>query len=508
MMTGVLSRNADMVTRVTNMSSHRIGMLYLITCTVYALLGLASAVAIQLDMLIPTTQLLGTLWFGKLLTGHGMLMMFFVLLPLFPGVFGFLVLPAAVGATRPMTSKTGFVGWLCHLCGGALVASLLMRNTYDSGWAMMMPVGGTSVSYMLLIVGLVLAVMATLLPSIFIARTVLSRKTRSLPISQLPLFAWFLLLGSIVQILVSPIRLFTLLSLLGSYTWDWSWSNLATPEGIAHYQQAFWLYAGPASVGMILPAIGIIFEVLIANSRSLTNSRTAIVGSGIGILMLSLVSWSQHLVAAPDGELPVLVGTLFGLLMAIPASFILLVWIRQLALLNRPVPAATLFAVCGIISGLLTGAVGFALAIPALAVYLHNTYFTVAHLHLAMVGTLGSAIFAGVFHFWPSWCATSYSSFTARLSAIGMFVGIGLAFLPMAILGAEGLPRALYVYPPAFRLLHTLSTVGTFILVSSILAAVVCLAWGLRRHAASALALPSRVGEFQYMPTPAKLERK
>ncbi|MFZ1683040.1 MAG: cbb3-type cytochrome c oxidase subunit I [Candidatus Zixiibacteriota bacterium] len=485
---------------VVSTASGRIGVLYLITCALYAVLGLAAAVSMQLDMLSPTAQLTGTLWFGKLLTGHGMIMVFLVLLPFFPGVFGHLALPSAVGAPRSSLSRIGYFGWLSHVGAGALIVSSLLLNAYDAGWVMMMPVAGYSIPFVLLVLGLLLAELATLLPSIAALQTVFSRQSRTVAFSQLPLFAWFLLLGTIVQIVVAPVRLYTLTAVLGGHLWGWSSMSLLTPEGIALYQKSFWLFAGPATLGLILPAIGLLFEVVIAHTRAYIHRRTAVVASGIAILILALASWSQHLTATADGELSQLLGSFFGLLMILPANYLLLEFIRLLARLERPLSAAILFVISSIVCGLFAGVAGAALALPAMAIHLHNTYFTVAHLHLALAGVIGGAIFAGLFHFWPGWWQTSFSERMARTGALAMLTGLCLAFLPMALLGTQGLPRALYIYPTQFQILHTVSSIGTFVLAASLLLTLFTLMWSLvRRSKTKQNEIPSS-GEFVYAP--------
>jgi cytochrome c oxidase subunit 1 len=429
-----------------------------------------------------------------------MIMVFLVLLPIFPGVFGHLVLPSAVGALGSPSSRLGYFGWVSHVGAGALIMSSLLLNAYDAGWVMMMPVAGFSMPFVLLVVGLLLAELATLLPSIAAIRMVFSRQSRTIVLSQLPLFAWFLMLGAFVQIVVAPVRLYTLTALLGGHLWGWSSLSLLTPEGIALYQKSFWLFAGPATLGLILPAIGLLFEVVIACTRLNVHRRTAVVASGIAILILAMASWSQHLTATADGEFSQLLGSFFGLLMILPASYLLLELVRLLARLERPLSAVMLFVVSSVVCGLFAGVAGAALALPAMAVHLHNTYFTVAHLHLALAGVLGGAIFAGLFHVWPDWWQTSLSGRLARISALAMLTGLCLAFLPMALLGAQGLPRALYIYPTQFQLLHTVSSIGTLVLAASLLLTLFTLLWSLaRRSKTKQNEIPSS-GEFVYAP--------
>lgn len=490
-------RAQHVVTSFLQGDSHLIGKLYLLTSMLFAAVAVAAALLIQFDMLTPVSQVTGAVWYGKLLTGHGMLMIFLVVLPLFPGLFGQLVLPASVGVRAPLRSRLGLIGWCCHLLGGSLVIGSLLAGAYDSGWVMMMPVAGYSVPFITLIAGLMFAALATLLPSIEVVRMTLSKKIRAVQISQLPLFGWFLMLGSFAHVLVTPIRLLTLFGVLGGHLWGWNYFALTDPDGIARYQVAFWLYAGPATVSLVLYAIGIGFEVLVARTGSNVSSRTALFVSGVGLLVLAIASWPQHLTASSEGELYTIIGSFFGLLMTVCAAYILFQMFRLLVRVARPYTGVDLFLISSLVCGLLSGAAGAALAFPALAMHLHNTYFTVAHLHLALAGVIGGAICGGLFHFWPQWWNCTLSDRSVRLTASCMLVGICLSFLPMIALGAYGLPRSLYVYPDGYRLLHAISSFGSLLLVASMLHAAFTLLLGIRRKAES-LNTAETGGEFSY----------
>lgn len=480
-------------------NSRRIGLLYLVNCALIALIGIAAALLIQIDMFSPTDQLVGSQWFGKLLTGHGMVMVFLLLIPFFTGVFGQLVLPSAIGRSDLAMRGVSFIGWLCHLSGSLLVILSLLMGAYDTGWTMMIPAAGHSPQFILLLIGLTLAALSVLLPSIAIAYSVLSRRVRTQPLARLPLFAWFLLFGAVTQILVTPVRLITLLILLGGQLWGWSYFSLSDPAGIARYQQMSWLYAGPATLGLILPAIGILFEILAARTSAFVRSRTVLVGSGLALTLLGIGSWSQHLVGAADKELMVSIGSMLGLMMIPPAALILYHWSRAIARLRFPFSTPDIFVLVVTVLFVMTGLAGASLAIPAVGIQLHNTYFSIAHLHIALAGAICGAILAGLFHFWPRWWQSTFSDRLGKLSGIGMLAGICLAFLPWTILGANGLPSSLHVYPEEYQILHAISSGGSILLVLSLLTALVILfASAIRRQGTVAESIDDSGGEFSY----------
>lgn len=488
----------SLLLQVRDLLTRRVGVLYLITITFYLLVGLAAALAMQLDLWTPSVQLLGPDWFGKVLTGHGMLMVFLVLLPLFPGVFGHLVLPASLGRQQLPMPLTSASGWMCHFVGGILVLLALLLGGYEAGWVMMMPVAGISMKYVLLLIGLILAALSVLLPSLVIVRAVLWGRAGALTLSRLPLIGWFVLFGSIVQILVTPVRLYTLVGLVGNHLWGWSIFTLGNPDSLAAYQKQFWLYAGPATAALILPALGLLFETLAARTKGVAAHRTLIVGSGFVLMLLGLLSWSQHLISTAGGELVTTLGAFFGILMIVPAA-ILVAQLARLALrAGGPSGAVDWFVLLSIVSSALAGLAGGALALPALSVYLHNTYFTAAHLHLAAVGTLGGAILAGLYHFWPHWWQARIPERIAKWSAVGMLVGVTATFLPMLALGAQGSPRSLYLYPEPFRMLHQVSTLGTVVLIAALMVAIFALFVSAVRRDTFVAEPDPPAGEFSY----------
>ena len=480
-----------------DLNSRQIGVLYLVNCALFFVLGVVAALLIQLDMFTPSSQLTDARWYGTILTGHGMLMVFLVLLPLFPGVFGHLVFPSSVGARDLAMRRTSILGWFCHLSGGLMVIVALLLGAYDNGWTMMMPSAGLSPHYLVLLGGLALSALAVFLPCLAMARTLLSKRFRTVRLPQLPLFAWFLLFGALVQLLVTPIRLVTLAVMFGGQVWGWTFFSLTDADGIMRYQQAFWLYAGPATLSLILPAIGVTFEILAARTGRPIESRTTLIGAGLALTLLGVASWSQHLAGAADKELLISIGSMLGLLMVPPAALILLHWVRSIAQLRPPFTAPDAFVLVVTLCFAMTGLAGATLAIPAVGIHLHNTYFTVAHLHLAFVGSILGAILAGFFHFWPQWWRSSYSRRLGKLSAIGMLAGICLTFLPMTILGAHGLPQSLHVYPEEYQLLHTVSSIGSLLLVISLITTVAVLIWSAVRRPDSMAPLENN-GEFSY----------
>ncbi len=488
--------------RILEFESRRIGFLYLISCAVFLLVGACAALALQIDMFSTATRFLNPELFGKLLTEHGMAMIFVVLLPLIPGTLGNLVIPAALGTKNLAMPRLNLAGWYCHFVGGILVLVSIEMGAYTSGWTMLQPPAVSVMLFGSLIVGLFLCAASVFILALCIMRTTLSRKHRKITYKQFPLIAWFFLFWGLVQILVTPVRLVTLVLTLVAQNTAGSYLSLLEAAGIVRYQQLFWLYAGPATLATLLPAIGITYEVLSAQIRSKLPSRTMLVATGGGLSLLIMMSWGQHLVTAADQEKLAAVGSLFAALTAVPLLLIVTSWLGMIVRVRNvlTVPLAFVWLqLAAMVFAILTTCVK---AIPALGVYLHNSYFTVAQLHLVLLGTVFTSFLAGLFHWLPVVTNREYKIHFGYLVAGGFAIGSMATFLPMFLLGTKGSPKGLQDYPAQFQSLHLVSSIGAVILFSSLLFGMVIAVWSYFRGTPKSAneKFETIGGEFSYAP--------
>lgn len=482
--------------------SRRIGFLYLASCGAFMLVGACAALALQYDMLSNSTRFLNADMFGRLLTQHGMAMVFIVLLPLIPGTLGNVVLPTALGTKNLAMPLLNLFGWFCHLVGGALVIATLEMGAYTSGWTMLMPPTVPASLFGALIAGLALCAGSTLILAVCILRTIMSRRHRSIAAKQFPLLVWFFLMWAVVYVLITPVRLVTLALALTSYNNPQSYLSLLDASGIVRYQLMFWLYAGPATLATLLPAIGITYEVLSAHIRSKSTLRTMFVATGVGLSTLILLSWGQHLVAAPEQERLAAVGSLFAALTAVPLLLTVISWLGMI-IQARPlltVPLAFVWMqIVALTSAALTTCV---MAIPALGVYLHNSYFTVAQLHLVLLGTVLTSFLSGLYHWLPVVTNRELKRRLGYSVAAGFSVGSMMTFLPMFLLGTQGSPKGLQDYPAQFQSLHLVSSIGAIVLFGSLLFGMGLAVWShFRGTPNSAEERSAEIGgEFSYSP--------
>ena len=481
--------------------SRRIGFLYLISCGAFLLAGSACALAIQFDLSKLSSSFLDTEQFGKAITQHGMVMVFVFLLPLLAGTLGNFALPAALGVRNLAMSRFNLFGWFCHVTGGILVIASVELGSYTSGWTMLMPPTVPKLLFGSLIAGLALCACSVLILSVCIASSILSRRRRAIDLNRLPLFVWFFLFWAIINVLVAPVRLVTLALTLAARNDASSYLSLLDPAGIVRYQQLFWLYAGTAILAALLPAIGTTFEILSAQTRFLFASRTKLVVAGVGLSLLIMLSWGQNLITAADQEKLAAAGSLFAALTTVPLLLIVVSWLSMMFASRRFLTVPLAFVWIQLAAMTTASLTTLALAIPALGMYLHNSYFTVAQLHLLLLGTVLTSFLAGLFHWLPTLTNRAYSHSLGYLAAAGVMLGSVTSFAPQFILGMLGSPKGLHSYPDQFQRLHLLSSIGAMVLVASLLLGVAVAVWSrFRGEPSSAIHRHDAVGgEFSYL---------
>ncbi len=480
-----------------NLNARQLGFLNLITVSTFFVCGLTSILAIQLDMLSPVSRLLNASLFGKMLTEHGLVMVYLVLVPLFPGVFGFLVLPASVGAADLAMRRTNIVAWLLLALGGTIVVVTVFLGAYGTGVKMVIPPDSHSSAFQMLLVGLAMVAISVLLNSMSILRTLLSSKYRSVKFRQLPLFAWYFLLGSAIMVLIAPIRIISLLQPILQRLVNWNWGTAITGPGTVGYDQVAWLYLGPAIFAIGLFAIGIAFEVLASNSTRRFSSRTYLVVAGSILAFISIIYPMMSFLTGSDVNFKVSVEAFLKLFTIIPMFLIFRTLVNQLTGIGQLWRTPVLLVFASLLFGVIAGALGAIMALPSLGQMLGGTYFSVAMIHIAGGGCVAMIIAAGIAYWWDSWIGRILPKGPVVATLLVSASGLVLTTVPMILLGTKGLPRAMQDYSPSFETLHSISTIGSFVMVASLVVGVIILLQSLRRRRQIGQNSPL-CGEFAY----------
>jgi cytochrome c oxidase subunit I len=483
-----LHRNSGLPWKGIPLSDSRcVGLLYLLGVTLFFLVGMAMAVLMRLELATPGEALFSDSIYGRLLTAHGLFMVFFVVLPAIPGVLGNLLLPRLSGTEGSALPGLSLAGGVLFLAGGLLLTTALLKGGVEATWMLLPPFASRGGAGALLTLGAVaLAGISLLLNALNLMTSILRRRPPGGSWFELPPFFWSLAIGSLALLMATPMLLALLLllgveSVLGLAVFD------PTRGGDPQlYRRLFWLFARPAAYAAILPALGVVSEIVSAYSGGRLRGSRGLPAAMAAIVVFGFLGAGVHSLTAGQPAASGLVAALAGFLSLIPFVGILYLWTRALVGARLRLDPALVYG--GVFIALLAvgGLTGLVLALGGVNPHLHATLFVTGHLHYVLGGGVLAAYLGGIHHWWIDFTGRRYPEELGAAGGLLFFAGINLTFLPQFALGMAGLPRRLAVYPEEFGLQHILSTAGMTFLVLGLLLPLLYFAWSLRFGRAAA----------------------
>ncbi len=444
----------------------RIGLLYLFGVSVFFLLGGIFALLIRLELMTPKGDLVQPDMYNRLFTMHGVMMVFFFLIPAIPGILGNFLIPIQIGAKDLAFPKLNLLSWYIFMLGGTMTLGAIIAGGVDTGWTFYTPFSSTYSTTHVLPVGLGVFVngFSGILTGLNFIVTIHRMRAPGMSWFRLPLFVWGHYATSLIQVLATPVLAITLVLLVLERTFHLGVFDPTKGGDPVLFQHLFWFYSHPAVYIMILPSMAVISELIAAFSRKRIFGYHFVAFASIGIAVLGFLVWGHHMFVSSQS---VYAGTIFSLLtmlVAIPSAVKVFNWAMTLyqgsVVLTTPMLYALgfigLFTIGGL-TGVFLGTLGF-------DVHVHDTYFVVAHFHYVMVGGTIMGYLGGLHFWWPKITGRLYSEFWGRLSALLVFVGFNLTFFPQFLLGYMGMPRRYHAYPAEWQVLNVLSTAGASVL--------------------------------------------
>jgi cytochrome c oxidase subunit 1 len=459
----------------------RIALLFFVSITFFFFIGGFAATLIRLHLINPAGTLLQPDMYNRMFTMHGVVMVWFFLIPSIPTTLGNFFIPLMIGARDLAFPRVNLLSWYLFNTSGLVLLYCLFVGGVDTGWTFYTPYSTLFANGHVMAAAAAVFIngFSSIITGLNFIVTVHRLRAPGMTWMRLPLFVWAIYAVSLVMMLATPVLAMTL-ALIGLERW--MGVGVFDPSlggDPLLFQHMFWFYSHPAVYIMILPAMGVVSELVATYARRPVFGYHGMAYALMAIALISFFVWAHHMFVAGISVFSAIVFSLLTFFVAVPSAIKVFNWTATLHRGSISFDAPMLYAL-GFI-GLFTigGLTGLMVATLAIDVHVHDTYFVIAHFHYIMVGGTVSAFFGGLHYWWPKMTGRLYPEMWARVAAIVTFLGFNLTFFPQFILGYLGNPRRYYTYPPEFQVWHVLSSAGASILAVAYTLPLFYLGWSL-----------------------------
>jgi cytochrome c oxidase subunit 1 len=459
----------------------RIAVLYFGTITFFFFIGGGAAALLRYNLIVPQGMIGSAETYNRLFTLHGVVMVWFFLVPAVPVTLGNFLVPLMLGARDLAFPKLNLLSWYLFVAAGLVVLYALFAGGVDTGWTFYTPLTSTYTNGHVVptVVAIIIAGFSSIATGLNFIVTIHRLRAPGMTWYKMPVFLWSLYATSVILVLGTPVLAMTLLLLAFERIFHIGVFDPALGGDPLLFQHLFWFYSHPAVYIMILPGFGVISEIVPAFARKRLFGYKFVVWASMAIAVISFFVWGHHMFVAGTSLYSALVFSILSFMVAVPSAIKVFNWIGTMHKGFIRFDAPMLYAI-GFIGLFTTGGLtGLFVAALAADVHLTQTYFVVAHFHYVMVGGMVSAYFAGLHFWWPKITGRMYPEMWGRAGAVIIFIGFNLTFFPQFILGYLGMPRRYHSYPPEFEVLNVLSSAGATILAMAYLLPLGYLTWSL-----------------------------
>ncbi len=449
----------------------RIGIMYLVAIAIFFFAAAFLGVLMRLELIAPGRTIMDAQTYNTLFTLHGVTMIFLFIIPSIPAVFGNFFLPIQIGAKDVAFPRLNLLSFYIYIIGAALVlTSLFIKGgPIDTGWTFYMPYSlRTTTNVSLPLFAAFILGFSSILTGLNFVTTVHRMRAPGMGFFKMPLFVWSTYATAWIQIIATPVIGITILLVILERLFGVGIFDPALGGDPILFQHLFWIYSHPAVYIMVLPAMGVVSEIIPTFARRTIFGYRAIAMSSLAIAFIGYLVWAHHMFVTGISEVAAMVFSFLTFLVALPSAIKVFNWIATMYKGSIDPQPPFLWVMNFIVLFTIGGLTGLVLGTLVTDVHLHDTYFVVAHFHYVMFGGTGSIFFGSLYYWFPKMFGKMYNTKLARIAAGIFFVAFNTLYFPMFLLGYEGMPRRYFDYLPQFTTLHQISTVGSWLMFITI----------------------------------------
>ncbi len=459
----------------------RIALLYLATITAFFVVGAIAAGLVRLSLVVPNGQIFTNDTYNKLFTVHGVVMVWFFLIPSIPTTFGNFLIPLMIGAKDLAFPRLNLASWYIFMGGALFTVADLVVGGVDTGWTFYAPLSTTfSNTYVVpALIGVIIVGFSSILTGLNFVVTIHTLRAPGMTWFRMPIFVWTHYAVSLIFLLGTPVITITLILLVMERSFGIGIFDPQLGGDPVLFEHLFWFYSHPAVYIMVLPGMGVISEIVPAFAQKKLFGYRFVAYASIGLASITFFVWGHHMFVNGESNLAALVFSILSFAVAVPSAVKVYNWTATMYKGSIRLQTPMLYAMGYIGLFVIGGLTGLFLATLSVNEHVHGTYFVVAHFHYIMVGGTMLAFLGGLHFWWPKFTGRMYPEAWGRVSALFIFVGFNVTFFPQFLLGYLGMPRRYHDYPPEFQLLNILSSAGATILAAGYIFPMVYLIWSL-----------------------------
>jgi cytochrome c oxidase subunit 1 len=460
-----LSKPTGILSWMFTLDHKRIGVMYLVSILIAFFGGGVAALLVRTELLAPGETMMSADAYNQAFTLHGAIMIFLFIIPGIPAALGNFALPLMLGAKDVAFPRLNLLSYYLWVTGALFALISLSTGGVDTGWTFYTPYSTTtSTSVVAMTTGAFILGFSSIFTGLNFIVTIHKLRPKGMGWFDMPLFLWSLYATAVIQVLATPVLGITLALLIAERLMGIGIFDPALGGDPVLFQHFFWFYSHPAVYIMILPAMGVISELISVFSRKHIFGYKFIAWSSVAIALFGFLVWGHHLFTSGQSPLMSMIFSALTFSVSIPTAIKVWNWLATMYKGSIRLDTPMLYALSFLILFTVGGLTGLFLGMLSVDVHLHDTYFVVAHFHYVMFGGTVIAFLGGLHYWWPKMVGRMYSELWGRVAAALVFVGFNVTFFTQFVMGSQGMPRRYYDYLEKYTEYHVISSIGSYIM--------------------------------------------